>query len=301
MPIRLPSDAPRRFGRTDAELAALPIGLAPGAFAGKTVVISGAGSGIGRASAHWFARLGATVVLCGRDAGKLAGAQASLEALGAAVMIQPLTIRDPDEVDRLFDRAWERFGTVDILVNNAGGQFPQAAIDYSVKGWHAVIDTNLNGTWFMMQAVARKWRDDGRGGAIVNVVAVVPRGMPGMAHTCAARAGVIHLAKTVAIEWAPLGIRVNCVAPGVIASEGMHVYSPAVQRDYANSNLMKRFGEVEDIADAICFLAGDTGRFITGETLTVDGGNQLWGDQWAIERPDYFDVHSPDRDEEDEG
>ncbi len=188
----------------------------------------------------------------------------------------------------LHDAAWDRFGQVDVVVNNAGGQFPQAAIDFSANGWRAVIDTNLNGTWFMMQEAARKWRQAGRGGAIVNVVTVIGRGMPGIAHTCAARAGVIYASKTVAVEWAPLSIRVNCVAPGIIASEGMNVYPEAVRRGFAGSNLMKRFGEVEDVANAVAYLAGETGRFITGEVLTLDGGNHLWGDQWAIARPDYF-------------
>ncbi|MFZ4688842.1 MAG: SDR family oxidoreductase [Polymorphobacter sp.] len=277
---------PQCYGRSDAELAVLPVGAAPGAFAGQVVVISGAGTGIGRASAHWFARLGADVVLCGRNADRLAEAGAAVAAHGGRVMVEAMTIRDPDAVAALFDRVWREWGRVDVLVNNAGGQFPQAAIDFSAKGWNAVIDTNLNGPWWMMQAAARHWRDAGCGGAIVNVVAGVSRGMPGVAHTCAARAGVVHLSKTVAVEWAPLGIRVNCVAPGVVASEGMNAYAPAVQAAFAGSNALKRFGEVEEIADAIVFLAG--AGFVTGEVLTIDGGHQLWGDQWTIPRPDWF-------------
>ena len=115
-------------------------------------------------------------------------------------MVRAATIRDAEDVDRMHGEIWERFGRVDHLVNNAGGQFPQAAIDFSVKGWNAVIDTNLNGSWYMMQAAARRWRDHGGPGSIVNIVAVVGRGLPGVAHTCAARAGVIHLSKTVAID-----------------------------------------------------------------------------------------------------
>ncbi|HEY3695599.1 SDR family NAD(P)-dependent oxidoreductase [Phenylobacterium sp.] len=279
------------FGRSDAELAALTPALAPGYFAGRVAMVSGAGSGIGRATAHWFARLGAKVVLCGRSAEKLASAQDALVRLyGAEVLVHPLSIRDPDAVAALFEAAWSQFGGVDILVNSAGGQFPQAAIDFSPKGWLAVIDTNLNGSWYMMQAAARKWRDAGLPGAIVNVVTAVGRGMPGLAHTCAARAGVIYASKTVAVEWAPLGIRVNCVAPGVIETAGMNVYPEEVRREFAATNPMKRFGQVEDVADAICFLAGACAGFVTGEVLTVDGGNQMWGDQWAIPKPDYFKV-----------
>lgn len=278
------------YGRTDAELATLPIALAPNMFAGKVVVVSGAGSGIGRAVAHWFARLGANLVICGRKPEKLERTAEALARYGGEVLVHPLSIRDAAAVAALFDAAWARFGRVDVLVNNAGGQFPQAAIDFAPKGWAAVIDTNLNGTWYMMQAAARKWRDAGLPGSIVNVATVIWRGMPGVAHTCAARAGVIYGSKTVAIEWAPLNIRVNCVAPGIIATEGMAVYSDEARAEMPNTNLMRRFGGVEDIANAVCYLAGDAGGFITGEVLTIDGGNQLWGDQWTIPKPDFFRV-----------
>lgn len=278
------------FGRTDEELASLPMALADGLFAGKVALVSGAGSGIGRAIAHWSARLGASVILCGRNAERLDEAAHALSPYGVETMTHALTIRDPQAVAALFDAAWTRFGRLDLVVNNAGGQFPQAAIDFSPKGWAAVIDTNLNGAWYMMQAAARKWRDAGAPGSIVNVTAVVGRGMPGVAHTCAARAGVIHVSKTVAVEWAPLNIRVNCVAPGIISTEGMRVYPPEAVTDMPNSNLMRRFGQVEDVANAVCYLASDAGGFITGEVLTIDGGNQLWGDQWTIPRPDFFKV-----------
>ncbi len=254
----------------------------------QVVLVSGAGSGIGKAIAIQCARLGAKLAICGRKVEKLEETAAILRDLGAEVMVRPATIRDAEDVDRLHAEVWERFGRLDHLVNNAGGQFPQAAIDYSVKGWNAVIDTNLNGTWYMMQAAARNWRDRGLPGSIVNIVTVVWRGMPGVAHTCAARAGVIYLSKTVAIEWAPLDIRINCVAPGAIATEGMDVYSDEAQRDLPRSNLMKRFGAVTDVADAVTYLIAPSGSFITGEVVVVDGGNQVWGDQWTIPRPDYF-------------
>ena len=277
-----------QFGRSDDELAAMPLTFRDGLFDGKVVLVSGAGRGIGKAIAWQFARLGAKVALCGRDVARLTATADKLQALGADVMAQPMSIRDPDAVSRLMDAVWQRFGALDVLVNNAGGQFPQAAIDFSVKGWNAVIDTNLNGTWYMMQQAARRWRDAQRGGSIVNIVAVIGRGMPGVAHTCAARAGVIYLSKTVAIEWAPLDIRINCVAPGAIMTEGMEVYPEEARNALPRANLMKRFGDVRDIADAVCYLAGPSGAFMTGEVVTVDGGNQVWGDQWTIPRPDYF-------------
>jgi len=254
----------------------------------QVVVVSGAGTGLGKAIAIQCARLGARLAICGRKVEKLEATAELLREIGAEVMVRAATIRDAEDVDRMHGEIWERFGRVDHLVNNAGGQFPQAAIDFSVKGWNAVIDTNLNGSWYMMQAAARRWRDHGGPGSIVNIVAVVGRGMPGVAHTCAARAGVIHLSKTVAIEWAPLGIRVNCVAPGAIWTEGMNVYPEEARRELPRSNLMQRFGTARDVADAVTYLIGPSGSFVTGEVMVVDGGNQVWGDQWTIPRPDYF-------------
>ncbi len=274
--------------RTDEDLATMPMALRDGLFAGQTVLISGAGTGIGKAAAYWFARLGARLALCGRTLEKLEAVATALRALGTEVRCYAMTIRDPEAVAQLIADVWRDFGALYILVNNAGGQFPQAAIDFTAKGWNAVIDTNLSGPWYMMQHAARFWRDHSMPGVIVNVVAVVFRGMPGVAHTCAARAGVIHASKTVAIEWAPLNIRVNCVAPGIIATEGMRVYPPEALAAMPGSNPMKRFGQVEDIANAICYLASDASAFMTGEVLTIDGGFQLWGSQWTIPEPDYF-------------
>ncbi|MFM9850089.1 MAG: SDR family oxidoreductase [Hyphomicrobiaceae bacterium] len=270
---------------TDAQLTTAPLTFRDGLLDGQVALISGAGRGIGKAIAYQFARLGAKVAICGRNPERLEQTAAGLLALGADVLAHPMTIRDPEAVARLFDAVYARFGKLDTLINNAGGQYPQAAIDFTVKGWNAVIDTNLNGTWYMMQAAAQRWRDTNTKGSIANIVAVVWRGMPGIAHTCAARAGVIYLSKTVAIEWAPLGIRVNCVAPGIIATEGMEVYPDQARRDFPKSNLMGRFGEVRDVADAVTYLSGPSGSFVTGEVMVVDGGNQLWGQQWAIPQP----------------
>jgi citronellol/citronellal dehydrogenase len=275
------------FGPTPEELASAPMAFALDLFAGKTVLVSGAGSGIGLAIATLFARLGASLVICGRDPTKLDSAKGFLAGLGAEVTAVMMSIRDPDAVTRLMDVAWER-GGLDILVNNAGGQFPQDALDISVKGWNAVIDTNLNGTWYMMQAAARSWVQHARQGTIVNIVADVWRGMPQVSHTCAARAGVIYLSKTVATEWAPHGIRVNCVAPGMIETTGFGVYPPEASARFPRSNPMLRCGSPWDIAGSVAYLAGPTGSFLTGEVITVDGGQQMWGDVWAVGEPDYF-------------
>ena len=259
-----------------------------GLFNGEVALVSGGGSGLGRAIAVQFASLGARVAICGRRIERLEETAEMIRKNGGTVSTHAMSIRDPEAVAQLVTDVADTHGRIDHLVNNAGGQFPQAAIDFSVKGWNAVIDTNLNGSWYMMQSVARHWRDQQAQGTITNIVAVIVRGMPGVAHTCAARAGVIHLSKTLATEWAPLGIRINCVAPGAIATGGMEVYSEEARRELPRSNLMQRFGSAQDVADAVPYLAAPSGRFITGEVLTVDGGNQIWGDQWTIPRPDYF-------------
>ncbi len=276
---------------TDHELASWPLSFRDDALAGQVCLVSGGGSGMGRAIAYVLTRLGAQVAICGRRADKLEETAAGIEEhLGKKIMTRAMTIREPEQVDALLAEAWERFGRLDVLVNSAGGQFPQAAIDFSVKGWNAVIDTNLNGTWHMMQSAARHWRDHGRGGSIVNIVAVVARGMPQVAHTAAARAGVIYLSKTLSVEWAPLQIRVNCVAPGSIATDGLNVYPRQAAQDFSVSNPMKRMGDVMDIAQSVVYLAAPTGKFITGEVLTVDGGRQNWGEDWPGGIPDYFRV-----------
>lgn len=276
------------WGYDDDTLRSFPTAFKESCFRERTVLVSGAGSGLGKATACLFARLGARMVICGRNAEKLERTRMLIEELGAEVLAIPMTIRDPQQVNDLVDAGWDRFGGLDIMVNNAGGQFPQAAIDYSIKGWHAVIETNLYGTWYMMQSAARHWRDAGTGGCIVNIVAVVSRGLPGIAHTCAARGGVIALSKSVAVEWAPLGIRVNCVAPGVVETEGFGQYPPEGISTYREANLFKRPGEAGDVAEACCYLAASSGQFITGEVLNIDGGQQLWGDPWPTGRPEYF-------------
>ena len=284
-------DPPRQWGFSDEDLAREPICFRDGLLKDSVYVLSGGGSGIGRAIAYMLARLGARLVICGRRAERLdETAKGIAERVGGEVMTVPMTIREPAQVDDLMRAAWERFGRIDGVINNGGGQFPQPAIDFSVKGWNAVIDTNLNGTWYMMQSAARQWRERKAPGVIVNIVAVVGRGMPQVAHTCAARAGVIYLSKTLSTEWAPLGIRVNCVAPGSIASEGLNVYPRAAAELFSKSNPMLRLGDMFDIAHAVVYLLGPTGKFITGELMTVDGGRQQWGEDWPGGMPDYFSV-----------
>lgn len=282
------SDSPR-FGPGDEALAALPTVFRPDLFTGQVVLVSGAGSGIGKAIAFLFARLGATLAICGRKADKLEDAADKLRVLsGREVLVHPMSIRDPAQVEGLLDAVWQRFGRLDLMVNNAGGQFAAHALDFSPKGWTAVIDTNLNGTTYMMQAAAKRWIAAGRGGHIVNITAAVDRGLTGMAHTTASRAGVIYLSKSLAADWAPHGIRVHCIGPGAIESHGFNNYREENLPTFYSSNPMLRAGDVQDIAEAVAYLAGPGADAMSGEVLNVEGGMLLWGEFWPAGRPAYF-------------
>lgn len=282
---------PSQLGFTWAELAGHPSVYAPGLFKGQGVLVSGAGSGMGRVMAFLYARLGAKVMVCGRREEPLRETAAGIkDQLGVDIEVRAASIRDPEAVSQLMDAAFDRLGGLHTLVNNAGGQFSQAAIDFSIKGWNAVIDTNLNGTWYMMQAAAKRWRDSGTPGNIVNIVAVIERGLPQLAHACAARAGVIYLTKSVATEWAPIHIRVNCVAPGAIATEGLNVYPPAAAARMKDSNPMRQFGDAWDVAEGAVYLSASSGKFVTGEVLSIDGGYRMWGNPWPGGVPDHFKV-----------
>jgi citronellol/citronellal dehydrogenase len=276
------------FGLDDEALATHATVYASDALAGQVAVVCGGAGGIGRAIAWLLARLGAHVFVAGRDAGKLGTLVEAMTQRGLSVSSHAVDIREPEQVGALFDKIWSERGRVDLLVNSAGGQFPKAAIDFSVKGWNAVINTNLNGTWHMMQAAARHWRDAKRPGSVVNIVVVTTHGLYGVAHTIAARSGVIGLSRALAVEWAPLGIRVNCIAPGAIETGGWKVYSPEARAAYPRSNPMMRVGSAWDVAEACVYLGGPAANYVTGEVLTVDGGGQLWGETWTIPKPDYF-------------
>ena len=279
---------PDRLGLTDDELAVHRTAFASDVLKNMVVVLSGGAGGIGRATAWLFARLGAHVVLVGRKQERLDALVANLAGRKLKASAYAADIKDPDAVKALFDSVWKTHGRVDCLINSAGGQFPQPAIDFSVKGWNAVINTNLNGTWYMMQAAAQHWRDNKYPGSIVNIVVVTAHGLYGIAHTIAARSGVIGLSRSVAVEWAPLKIRVNCVAPGAIETEGWKVYTPEARAAYPRSNPMMRVGSPWDVAEACAYLTGPSGGFVTGETLTVDGGGHLCGETWTTGKPAYF-------------
>lgn len=254
--------------------------------AGQTVIITGGGSGIGRVIAQECVALGARVAIGARKLERLEETADALRADGGDVFAAELDIRDPEAVAAWVDTVaghWD--GQIDVLVNNAGGQFPSPAIGISPKGWRAVVDTNLNGTWFMTQSVAEKMLKRGSG-RVINIVANMWRGFPGMAHTGAARAGVVNLTRTLALEWANQGILVNSVAPGVIRSSGLDTYPQAI-RDSIETEVpkhipLRRLGTMADVAWAVVYLASPAGDYITGETICVDGGQAHWGTVFPV-------------------
>jgi citronellol/citronellal dehydrogenase len=249
-----------------------------GLFAGKVVVVSGGGTGIGRATARELAALGATVVICSRSAEHLEPARAEIAAAGGRAEAHVCNIRDAEAVEALWAELAQRHGRVDGLVNNAGGQFLSPTEAISPKGWHAVVESNLTGTFYMTRAAfAHSLR--AHGGAVVNVVMDHWRGFPGMAHSAAARAGVVNLTQTLAIEWAQYGVRVNAVAPGLIDSSGLAHYGPEVAARLgriASEVPAGRMGTEGEIAAAVIYLLSPAAAFVSGTTLKVDGAGSLY-------------------------
>jgi NAD(P)-dependent dehydrogenase (short-subunit alcohol dehydrogenase family) len=263
---------------------------APGLLAGQVALVTGGGSGIGLATAREMALLGAKVALCGRKADKIEAARAALRDDGVAdddVLGGTCDIREPEQVATFVGGALERFGRIDVLVNNAGGQFPSPAELMSPRGWEAVIRNNLNGTFFMTREVATRAMIPAKRGRIVMVTAMVARGFPGMAHTGAARAGVENLTRSLAVEWAQHGIKVNAVAPGNnIRSSGTAQYGDDMLELARKATPLKRLGTPEEVARVIVFLASDQNDYVTGSIYGIDGGMPLWGDIWVIPEPE---------------
>ncbi len=257
----------------------------PGLFAGKVVVVTGGGSGIGRCTAHELAALGAHVVLMGRKLEKL---QTVAEEIGADgnthVSFHACDIRQEEAVKSTVAAIVATHGCIDALVNNAGGQYITPLEQISAKGWQAVIDTNLTGG-FLMARECYLQSMQAHGGAVVNIVADMWGSMPGMGHSGAARAGMVSFTETAALEWAKSGVRVNAVAPGYIASSGMDHY-PAeagpMLREMAQTVPAGRFGNEAETSAAIVFLLSPAASFISGSVLRVDGARPQvrlgWGD-----------------------
>jgi citronellol/citronellal dehydrogenase len=264
--------------------------FAAGLFDGQVALVTGGGSGIGLTCARELCALGASVALCGRSLDKIDAARAALRADGIPderVLGGSCDIREPDQVAAFVGQALDRFGRIDALVNNAGGQFPSPAEALSPRGFEAVIRNNLNGTFYMTREVATRAMIPARRGRIVNVTAMVERGFPGMAHTGAARAGVENLTRSLAVEWATHGIRVNAVAPGNnIRSSGTARYGDDMLELARKATPVKRLGTPEEVARVIVFLCAAENDFVTGSIYRVDGGQPLWGDIWVVPEPE---------------
>jgi citronellol/citronellal dehydrogenase len=248
--------------------------FAQDSFKDRVVIVTGGGGGIGRCVAHELASLGAIVALVGRTQGKLDAVAAEITSAGGRADAWTCNIRDEDAVKAMVAQVVARHGRIDTLVNNAGGQFPAQLKDISLKGWEAVVQTNLTGGFLMARECLNQGMQSG-GGAIVNIVADIWGGMPNMGHSGAARAGMVNFTETAAFEWAQFGVRVNAVAPGYIASSGMDAYPPAMRetiRAFPETVPLKRFGTEAEVSAAIVFLLSPAAAFITGTTLRVDGG-----------------------------
>jgi NAD(P)-dependent dehydrogenase (short-subunit alcohol dehydrogenase family) len=257
--------------------------FAPNLFKDQVWLITGGGTGIGLTIAMHAAALGAKIAICGRKKETLEGAR-DKELAGHAVLATPCDIRSDEEVERMVKEVLARFGRIDVLVNNAGGQFRTLAEDCKPKGFDAVVRNNLLGTWRVIYYVANLAMIPQQRGSIVNIIAQVRNGFPGMIHTGAARAGVDNLTKTAAVEWAGHGIRVNAVAPGAIWSSGTARYPREILDLAAQTQPIKRLGTVEEVANVTLFLAGDASAYTTGQTFYVDGGQSLSSGLWATSK-----------------
>ncbi|MCH2022764.1 MAG: SDR family oxidoreductase [Saprospiraceae bacterium] len=243
----------------------------------KIILITGGRSGIGYQIATSCLSYGATVYICSRKEDKLKIAADKLNEIGTCYHIAG-DIRDIERVQEIAEYIKEKSGRLDILVNNAGGQFPSPAEDISYNGWNSVINNNLNGTWYVTQTMAKTFFIPQKNGNIVNIIANIFRGFPGMVHTGAARAGVENMTKTLAVEWCKHNININAVAPGIIKSTGLGQYPDELLEGVSDRIPLKRLGTTKEVADLSIFLMSPMAGFITGETVYIDGGHRLWGD-----------------------
>jgi len=247
-------------------------------FAGQTHIVTGGGSGIGRCTAHELAALGAHVVLVGRSVERLEKTVAEIVEDGGSASYVSLDIREEQAVKDAVAQVLAERGAIHGLVNNAGGQFPSPLMHISKKGWDAVVNSNLTGGFLFAREVFNQYML-AHGGSIVNIIADMWRGMPGMGHSGAARAGMFSFTETAAVEWAFAGVRVNSVAPGFIASSGMDRYDPAFAETVIPQMRglipAKRMGDEDEISSTIVFLLSPAASYMTGACLCVDGGSSL--------------------------
>jgi NAD(P)-dependent dehydrogenase (short-subunit alcohol dehydrogenase family) len=253
--------------------------LPAGTFDGIAVLVTGGGTGLGRAIATEFARLGADIIIASRNPGHLNQGETAIEEVAGRVATVSCDIRDPAAVAAAFDAAEQAFGLPQVLVNNAAANFPVPAEDMSPNAWRTVVDITLNGTFFCAREFGRRHLAAGTPGSVINVGASYAwTGGPGFAHSAAAKAGVKNMVETLAVEWGPYGIQVNGLVPGMFPHEDMTAdiqanltRSTRAEKDRAQPAL--RVGRLRELGWAATFLASPYARFISGHTLVVDGAN----------------------------
>lgn len=251
--------------------------LVPDANRGKLALITGGGTGIGRATAIAFADSGARVVICGRRPKPLEDLREQLERSGAECLAMPCDVREPEQVHALVDATLERFGAIDVLVNNAGGQFSAAAEEITAKGMRAVHRLTLDAAWELTREVATRSMIPGGSGLIVFLGFSPSRGIPGFAHGAAARAALCNLAQGLALEWSRHSVRAVCVVLGNIDTEGLAAYGPEALEAARRQVPLGRLGRAEEVGETIAFLATAGGAYVTGSSVVLDGGLDAWG------------------------
>jgi citronellol/citronellal dehydrogenase len=255
--------------------------FAPGLLDGRVCVVSGMGSGLGRATAVELAALGATVVGCGRRPEPLTETVEAIDAGGGRAEAEAMDIRDAEAVDSLIDGVLERHGRLDVLVNNAGGQFLSPAEAITPKGFRTVIELNVQGTWQMTHAAATKAFIPQGGGKVVSVTLSPHQGMPGMVHSGAARAAVENMMRTLSIEWSRFGVTLCAVAAGQFGTEVLRTkYPKEVAENVVRTVPLGRLGEPEEMAWLVAYLASPAGDFFSGCVITIDGARDNWFGTW---------------------
>jgi citronellol/citronellal dehydrogenase len=262
--------------------------FAPNLFKGQTHIVTGGGSGIGRCTAHELAALGANVIIVGRTLEKLQTVADEIREDGGEVTALACDIRDEASVIATIDATLAKYGRIDGLVNNAGGQYRTAMKTITTKGFEAVVRNNLTGGFIFMRETYNRWMEN-NGGAIVNIIADIWHGWPEFAHSGAARGGMLTLSESAACEWSSSGVRVNCVAPGGIASSGFDTYSPEMQQrlfDYTARVPLQRFGTEAETSAVIVFLLSPAAAYVTGSCYRVDGGTPNARQTWTLQGHD---------------
>ncbi|PTH93296.1 2,4-dienoyl-CoA reductase [Staphylococcus xylosus] len=250
----------------------------------KVIIVTGGSSGMGKAMATKFAEEGANVVITGRSLERLEAAKAEMEKFEGQVLCIDMDVRDPERVQYTVDKTIETYGKIDVLVNNAAGNFLCPAEDLSLNGWNSVIDIVLNGTWYCTQAVGKEWIKNGQQGRIINMVATYAwRAGIGVVHSASAKAGVLSMTRTLAVEWgSKYGITVNAIAPGPIdntGGSGKLSLSEEAKQQTLDSVPLGRMGQPEEIASLAKFLLSEEASYINGACMTMDGG------QWLNQNP----------------